>query len=197
MTELLFQPEPAAAGGSGVRRFDTDEALLQRVLTPYRAKCTEYLKSVVVVSEGELGEGGKLSAECTFEIPESCYIDDTGHFNSVEFNICYNQMAYYLIAKAVQERLTAPFDQWSMEDFWHRQLGDILITDFSSSFRVAMRGRFFRGGMDILDVIAWDANDIRDALVVVKTQCRYYDEHGGDSKGNVTAAITNPPKLRD
>jgi hypothetical protein len=34
-------------------------------------------------------------------IPESCYIDDTGHFNAVEFNICFNQLAYVLFGKCV------------------------------------------------------------------------------------------------
>ncbi|WP_329406118.1 FcoT family thioesterase [Streptomyces sp. NBC_00704] len=178
------------------RRLPTDEPLLHRVLTPYRAKRCEYLKTADVIVDGNPNDGGRLAAECTFEIPESCYIDDTGHFNSVEFNICYNQMAYYLIAKSVQDALTEPFNQWGMDDFWHRQLGDILITDFSSSFRVPMRGRFFEGSMEIVDIVAWDANDIRDALVVVKTSCRYHDEHGGDSKGDVTAAITNPPPLK-
>lgn len=196
MTEVQQRPETRPDSPTAIR-YPTDEPLLHRVLTPYRAKQCEYLKTVDVICDGRLGEGGRLSAECTFEIPESCYIDDTGHFNSVEFNICYNQMAYYLIAKIVQDGLAEPFNQWSMEDFWHRQLGDILITDFASSFRVQMRGRFFKGGMDILDVVAWDANDIRDALVVVKTFCHYYDEHGGDSKGHVTAAITNPPPLQD
>ncbi|MER5466884.1 MULTISPECIES: FcoT family thioesterase [unclassified Streptomyces] len=196
MTELLQRPGERADSATATR-YPTDEPLLQRVLTPYRAKRCEYLRTAEVICDGGPGEGSRLSAECTFEIPESCYIDDTGHFNSVEFNICYNQMAYYLIAKAVQDGLTEPFNQWSMNDFWHRQLGDILITDFSSSFRVPMRGRYFQGGMEILDIVAWDANDIRDALVVVKTFCRYYDEHGGDSKGYVTAAITNPPPLQD
>ena len=37
-----------------------------------------------------------------------CCIDDTGHFNSVEFHICYNQTLYYTVAKSVQERLVRP-----------------------------------------------------------------------------------------
>jgi (3R)-3-[(carboxylmethyl)amino]fatty acid synthase len=180
---------------AAVARYPTDPELLGRVLRPYRAKNCEYLTSAEVTIVGDPPDNGRLTVACRFEIPESCYIDDTGHFNSVEFNICYNQMAYYAVAKSVQDRLVEPFSAWSMDDFWTRQLSDILITDFRSSFRVAMRGRHFRGDLEIVDVAAWDGNDLRDPLVVIRTRCHYWDEHGGDSFGEVTAAITNPPPL--
>jgi hypothetical protein len=173
--------------------YPNDDELLARVLQPYRSKNCVYLKKAVVTVDGDPPDNGRLAAVCKFEIPESCYIDSTGHFNSVEFNICYNQMAYYVIAKSVKERIIAPFAQWSLNDFWERQLGDILITDFRSAFRSQMRGRFFDGEVEIMDVAAWEGSDVRDPLVVVRTRCRYWDEHGGDSHGEVSAAITNPP----
>lgn len=175
--------------------YPTDEELLKRVMGPYQSKNCVYLQEAVVGVVGENPDDRRLTASCRFEIPESCYIDDTGHFNSVEFNICYNQMAYFLIAKAVKEGLTHPFSEWSLEDFWKRQLGDILITDFSSAFRVQMRGRFFRGEMEIVEIVAWEGSDVRDPLVVIRTKCRYWDEHGGDAHGEVSVAITNPPTL--
>jgi hypothetical protein len=175
--------------------FPNDTELLTRVMRPYRAKNCVYLQSAEVLVEPSGADGLGVTARCTFAIPESCYIDDTGHFNSVEFNICYNQMSYYLIAKLVKESAAHPFDGWSMTDFWDRQLGDILITDFRSAFRTQMSGRFFRGEVEIIEVVAWDGSDIRDPLVVVRTRCRYWDEHGGESHGEVTAAITNPPPL--
>jgi hypothetical protein len=177
-----------------VTSFPNDDELLPRVMRPYRAKNCVYLQEALVTAEG-VGADRRVKAACTFEIPESCYIDDTGHFNSVEFNICYNQMAYYIIAKSVKESLIYPFDQWSVEDFWERQLGDILITDFRSAFRTQMRGRLFRGEVETIDVVAWEGSDIRDPLVVMRTRCRYWDAHGGESHGEVTAAITNPPPL--
>src|SRR6188768_4512201 len=30
------------------------------------------------------------------------YIRDTGHFNAIEFNICYNQIVYVLLAQCVE-----------------------------------------------------------------------------------------------
>jgi hypothetical protein len=187
METLSFMP---------VTHYQNDDELLHRVMRPYRAKNCVYLKEAQVTVTGEPPENGRLVAACKFEIPESCYIDDTGHFNSVEFNICYNQMAYYIVAKIIKEKAVQPFAQWSLDDFWNLQLGDIFITDFRSAFRVQMRGRHFHGEVEIVDIAAWDGNDVRDPLVVIRTTCRYWDEHGGDSKGEVSAAITNPPAVR-
>jgi hypothetical protein len=189
MTKLAVRPKKAQVA------HPNDPELLHKVLTPYRAKKCEYLRSAAVTMDGHPHEGGRFSATCMLEIPESCYIDDTGHFNSVEFNICYNQMAYYIVAKSVKEKLIEPFSRWTMDDFWTRQLGEILITDFRSAFRIPMRGRFFQGEIDVVDVAEWDGTDVRDALVVLRTTCRYWDEFGGDSRGEVTAAIINPPQV--
>ncbi|ARQ70777.1 FcoT family thioesterase [Streptomyces marincola] len=185
MTQLL--------DATGRRVHPTDAELLHRVLTPYRAKRCEYLTEAEVTHEGDPHEGGQLVASCSFEIPESCYIDDTGHFNSVEFNICFNQMAYYLMAKSVKESLIEPFSRWTLEQFWDRQLADVFITDFRSTFRSAMRGRRFKGEIRVVDIAEWDGNDLRDPLVMLRTEARYWDEHGGESHGEIAAAITNPP----
>jgi FcoT-like thioesterase domain len=182
-------------------RYPNDPELLSRVLRPYRAKNCEYLRSVTVTMDGDAVTGGAgtpgglLTAACEFEIAESCYIDDTGHFNAVEFNICYNQMAYYVLAKSVQEGLMEPFSQWSIDDFWERQLSNILITDFRSSFRSAMSGQIFHGELKVLAVTQWDGSDVRDPLISLRTECRYWDEHGGECRGDVSAAITNPPQF--
>lgn len=176
-------------------QYSSDAELLARVMQPYRSKNCVYLKEVLVEASGESPHESRVAAACRFEIPESCYIDDTGHFNSVEFNICFNQMAYYLLAKSVKEGLIHPFSEWSMEDFWDRQLGDILITDFKSAFRAHMRGRSFRGEIEIVEIITWDGSDIRDPLLVVRSRCRYWDGYGGDCHGEVSVAITNPPVL--
>ncbi|WEH36338.1 FcoT family thioesterase [Streptomyces sp. AM 4-1-1] len=177
--------------GTGAVGFGTDDALLAQVLRPYRQNC-QYLKSaglkVLDASEGP----GLVTADCEFEIPESCYIDDTGHFNSVEFNICYNQMLYYTVAKVVQERLVEPLSAWTMEDYWARQLADFLITDFRSSFKRAMRGGRFSGDITLLDVVEWEGDDLREPLLVLHTSCRYWDENGGNCHGDVRVAITHP-----
>jgi len=75
------------------------------ILKPYRENAT-YLKAAEIVEVNDktaiAGTDQKLIiGKGRFSIPESCYIDSTGHFNAVEFNICYNQLAYVLFAGCI------------------------------------------------------------------------------------------------
>lgn len=170
-----------------VATYTTDRELLSLVLRPYRVHC-QYLKTAVL----EVAQSQMPTVSADLEIGESCYIDDTGHFNAVEFNICYNQLAYYLIAKSVQEGLLPALRGWTLDDFWRAQLPDILITDFSSRFKRKMRGKRFFGSVSLADVVSLDKSAWWKPLIVLHTSCRFWDELGGLSVGKVTIAITNP-----
>ncbi|MBD9722526.1 FcoT family thioesterase [Streptomyces caniscabiei] len=164
----------------------TDESLLDRVLRPYKAHC-KYLKSADVTERD-----GRLTARCTFSIPESCYIDDTGHLNSVEVNICYNQMMYYLVARSVQEGLGTAFAGWTPDDFWKRQLPDILIARFSSSFRRPVNPRDFSGEMEFRSVtLRAPAGGL--PFLHAETAFRYWDSEAGRCDGEAVLAIVNIP----
>jgi (3R)-3-[(carboxylmethyl)amino]fatty acid synthase len=165
----------------------TDRELLSLVLRPYRTYC-KYLQSAVL----EVEPDREPTVAGDFEIGDSCYIDDTGHFNAVEFNICYNQLAYYLIAKSVQEGLIPVLRNWTLGDFWRLQLPNILITDFRSTFKRKMRGKRFSGSVTLTDVVRLEKSDWSDPLIVLYTSCRFWDEPGGLATGKVTLAITNP-----
>ena len=165
---------------------DCDQNFLDSVLEPYKPNC-RYIRTAAVDVDGRTA---RLRIRGTFGIPESCYIADTGHFNAVEFNICYNQMAYCLIAKAVDESLIYPFDSWTMEDYWERQLPNILISDFRSRFRRPMLSASFSGSIDFVEV----AQRYGDRpLVTIDTTCQFSDDSGCSSEGSVKLAITNPP----
>jgi hypothetical protein len=180
---------------AAVATYPADPELLSLVLRPYRAKNCQYLRTAVL----ELAQNQLPTVSGDFEIGESCYIDDTGHFNSVEFNICYNQLIYYLIAKSVQEGLLPALRGWTLDDFWRSQLPDILITSFSSSFKRKMQARRFFGSVSLEDVVRVDKSAWSQSLIVLHTSCRFWDEPpvnrggpGGLSVGKVTIAITNP-----
>ncbi|GAA4656462.1 FcoT family thioesterase [Streptomyces buecherae] len=166
--------------------YGSDGHLLERVLTPYKPHC-RYLKSATVTRQGEPRDGGRVSARGEFGIPESCYIDDTGHFNSVEFNLCFNQLVYYLLAKSVKERAMWPFSTWTLDEFWARQLPDILIVDFRSTFRRAMRGRAFWGEIDVVGMDERDGDD--GSIALVSTLCRYGEEEMPACHGGVRLAV--------
>lgn len=163
-----------------------DAALLERVLLPYKPDC-RYLTSAVVASEGDLA-----SAEGDFAIDESCYIDDTGHFNSVEFNICYNQLTYYLIAKSIKEGLVPELRHWSMDDYWTHQLPGILIAGFASTFRKPIDPKAFSGRVRFTKMLRRATRADGGHLVLARTQCHYWDATGGRADGEVRVALVDP-----
>ncbi|MFF9768371.1 FcoT family thioesterase [Streptomyces sp. NPDC014636] len=166
------------------RSYATDVDLLARVLVPYKEHC-KYLQSAHVTSGLE-----GTSARCEFAIPESCYIDDTGHLNSVEVNIAYNQMMYYLVAKSVKEGLLAGLDDWTLDDFWRHQLPDILIARFAGTYRRPVNPRSFSGEMAFQSVTRREPGG-GEPFLHAETSYRYWDADGGRCDGRVTLAFVN------
>ena len=165
---------------------NNDEILLEKVLKAYKANC-KYLKSAKLIQEGDPQNRGRIIGRCELSIPESCYIDDTGHFNSVEFNICYNQMTYYVIAKSIKEGLMASFKSWTMDNYWAKQLSDIYIVNFESSFRRPIQSSKFWGEIEFTNI------RVRSGMIYIVTKCRYWDDKDGNCSGNVKLAIVNSP----
>ncbi|MCS0637588.1 FcoT family thioesterase [Streptomyces sp. LP05-1] len=167
------------------RSWDTDEELLPQVLRPYKAHC-KYLLSASVGTAA-----GRVTARCDLAIPESCYIDDTGHLNAVEVNISYNQMMYYTVAKAVKEELLPAFDGWTLDDYWRHQLPDILIARFSGNFRRPINARAFHGEIEFLSVERRSPGG--ESLLLADTSYRYWDDTGGRCDGTVKLAFRDAP----
>ncbi|UED87276.1 FcoT family thioesterase [Streptomyces profundus] len=170
--------------------FGHDKVLLDRVLKVYKPHC-RYLLTTSVRADGDPGEpDGLIRLRGDFRISESCYIDDTGHFNAVEFNICFNQMIYFIMAKSLQERVLGVFSSWDMDTFWRRQLPDMFIVDFSSSFRRPMRGREFWGELDIVRATRRDGGN--GPLVFLDTLCRFGEAAAPACRGKVRLALREP-----
>ncbi|MFB8103445.1 FcoT family thioesterase [Streptomyces sp. NPDC056007] len=169
---------------SALRAFATDEDLLPRVLTPYKPHCRYLLRAEVSALPGGLSR-----VRAAFTIPESCYIDDTGHLNAVEVNIAYNQMMYYLVAKSVKEGLLTGFESWTLEDFWRHQLPDILIARFTSRFQRPIDARDFHGEMEFRSISRRSPGG--KPLLMATTAYRYGDAQGGRCDGDATLAFVN------
>lgn len=169
---------------SAIVKYPDDPSLLSRVLSPYKEHC-QYLKSATLNAEGNLNNGEYLTGNAIFQIPESCYIDDTGHFNAVEFNICYNQLMYYTIAKAVKEQAAEMFRHWNMDMYWRRQLPDVLITDFRSCFKRPLESKHFYGEIEFVA-----SRSIR-SFQYINTLIRFTDDGKGYCEGAVKLAIIN------
>jgi hypothetical protein len=175
----LARPKDAAS-------IEVADDLLGLVLRPYKPHC-RYLKRASIAAEGE----DRVTARGQFAIPESCYIASTGHFNAVEFNICYNQLAYTLMAACIEHKLVRPLAHWSMSEYKERQLPDFLIVSFGSEFRSPMQADRFEG------VVTIERVSVRRGSIFMKTSVRFDDHRGGRSRGEVMFAILNGASGRE
>ncbi len=168
---------------SAVRSIPVELELRDAVLAPYKEHCRYLERATVEVSENGEEFVARISGD--MGIPDSCYIDDTGHFNSVEFNICYNQLVYLLMAQCVVSGITPEFSAMTIEEYLARQLPDVLIHDFSSKFKRPLDPARFRGTVSIL------AANQRSKFVLVKTRCEFEDGSGGSAWGDILLAIVD------
>ncbi len=167
--------------------------LLVSVLAPYKEHC-KYLKKVFIVGEGAAesnggdshAASGLITAKGEFSIPSSCYIDDTGHFNSVEFHICYNQFIYVLLAYCVENRLLSAMQDMDLEEYKRQQLPNILLVQFSTTFKRPIRNPdHFHGRLTIKRAV------VRGKTIYIKTHCVFFDNNNGFSEGDMLLAIVD------
>uniref|UniRef100_F8TTI0 (2E)-enoyl-[ACP] glycyltransferase n=1 Tax=uncultured Acidobacteria bacterium A3 TaxID=1036853 RepID=F8TTI0_9BACT len=170
------------AGATAAPEVVVDPQTLAQVLAPYKPHC-QYLRTAVVEYAGTADT--VAAATGRFSIPESCYIASTGHFNAVEFNICYNQLTYCLLAKCIEDNALRCFDGWTPADFRRRQLSDFLIARFFSSFHKPLAGLSFEGRVAVVKIA------VRRDQTFMKTICRFDDDRGGAAEGGATIAIVN------
>jgi len=160
---------------------DINQELLDRFLEPYLEHC-KYLKKAQF-KYPELQSGEAWTIEGDFAIPESCYIDDTGHFNSVEFNICFTQLFYVAIAHLLQNNISKTLAGLDLETYKHRQLSNFLIVKFSSSFKKTISASNFQGTLQI------NRCTISADLIIMDTTCAFTDNNKGKATGKVTIAV--------
>lgn len=176
---------------------DIEKDFMAKILKPYREHAT-YLKSASLVSystpETYQDKNFLIKAVGTFSIPESCYIDDTGHFNSVEFNICYNQLAYVTFAYCIKEDIISKvFPQWlekvklDYNQFLEKQLSSMLIVKIDGKFLKPLDAKHFYGEISIEKFV------ISGRAKFAYTDVKYFDEEGVKSTGSVLLAFNNNP----
>ena len=172
------------------RRLEGNPALLEQVLKPYKPGC-RYLKSALLeytadaplsLARGHPGTG-PLMARGRFSIPESCYIASTGHFNAVEYTLCYNQLGHYLLAECFRHRLLAPALDWTLSEYLRRQLSDCLLAEFSCTFHGPINSLGFEGWVSFEKVTA------RSKATFIQTRCGFSDGQGGQAEGEVLLAL--------
>jgi hypothetical protein len=164
------------------------------ILKPYRQNAT-YLKSAEITQVNDKsamtpGSDQKLVVgKGRFSIPESCYIDDTGHFNAVEFNICYNQLAYVLFAGCIDAGLmhkvrAGEVEIPSMMEFKRHQLPAMMIVSLESRYFKQLNSKDFTAELTISKISA-----VGNAWFFFTT-ITFSDSEGVKAKGSVTLAFS-------
>lgn len=164
------------------------------ILKPYRANAT-YLKSAEIThftDKASIVAGSAdqrlVTGRGCFAIPKSCYIDDTGHFDAVEFNICYNQLAYVLFAKCIDaglmQRLRSDkIDIPSIPEFKRQQLPAMVIVSLESRYYKQLNSINFTGELTINKM-----SPVGSAWFFFTT-ITFADHEGIKAKGSVVLAF--------
>lgn len=162
-----------------------DVALLDRTMTPYAGKNTVYLKRAAAERRGDsvFGTGD-------FGFQQSCYIEETGHFNAVEFIISYNQLIYYTLAASVRDGLIPQLSNWDLADYWQRQLPSVLISKMATRFRQPINSRSYRGVLTITDI---EFRERSRPMIALQTNVEFSDDEIGSALGDVEIALIDLP----
>jgi hypothetical protein len=188
-------PLPAANDPAPRLPMPIEADFISEILSPYRSH-SRYLKDARILdfrdksNEGPAAATGLITAEGRFSIDESCYIEDTGHFNAVEFNICYNQLAYVMFGKCVAEGLMKRLrceqvDVPTFSEFKRHQLPNMVIVNIESRYYRQLDARSFTGTLR-LDRIS----PVGGAWFFFTTMT-FADREGVKAKGSVVLAF-NP-----
>jgi hypothetical protein len=171
------------------------EEFVTDILKPYRAHA-RYLKSAEIThcNTAMPPDGTKhaslITAAGRFSIDESCYIDDTGHFNAAEFIICYNQLAYVMFAKCVDAGLIHPL--WrekasipSMAEYKRDQLPRMVIVSVEGvRFFKQMKSDDFRAELSLKKA------SVKGSTWFLLTSITFSDCDGVQAKGSVMLAFS-------
>jgi hypothetical protein len=176
--------------GAVERHPELPDSFVALVLQPYESKKTIYIKRAWIEAEAGATSAlkGAIRGRAQFSIPESCYIDATGHFNAVEFVICFNQLAYVYAAYLAGRGLLPGSN--NIGEFKSKQLAGMLITELKSRFNRPIDSRSFEGEVRIDTPEVESANYWRQIFYV-----RFWDTAGGNAEGAITAAFLKPDKL--
>jgi hypothetical protein len=165
------------------------EAFLADILKPYRRNA-RYLVSAEITHVSNVASrqvvqlrSSLMRGMGTFAIPQSCDIDDAGHFNAVEFTICYNQLAYVLFGKCIETGLLEDLRFLTFAEYKRQQLPSWLIVSIESQYLKSLNRERFYGELSLNRVVA-----VHRALFFFTT-IAFSDEEEVKATGSVVLAF--------
>ncbi len=184
----LMSRSPADIGIGCLLPIDVSQEFVADILRPYRANA-RYLKSAQITHVRDPDSDGKgtpiMAATGRFAIPQSCYIDDTGHFNAVEFNICFNQLAYVFFGKCFEMGIVPKLRYLTHGEYRRHQLQSCFIVSLESRFLKPLKSGDFSGEL-VLNKLHWTAG-----VPFFFTSIAFSDADGVKARGSVVL-VFNP-----
>ena len=184
----------------GPDTWEVEGDFVREILSPYKDHAT-YLRSAFIVDapvpadESARQDGEKkalMTAFGEFAIPESCYIDDTGHFNAVEFNICFNQLAYVLFAECFRKDLLSKVAPalakklgLNYAGYRTHQLSSMFIVKYQSKFKQPIDSDLFHGELSVKRMSSMSNT------FFAHTHIAFSDANGGCADGDVLLAFAS------
>ncbi|MEL7039590.1 MAG: FcoT family thioesterase [Cyanobacteria bacterium J06592_8] len=160
-----------------------DNDFLLKTLQPYSSKEAVYLQEVSVLSLGKLGSDSNYIVQGKFSIESPCYVDETGHFNAVEFVICYNQIMAVSLAYATQNKLLLCLQDLTVEEFYILFMSGTYITRLESTYKSLINPKEFSCKFEVI------MERKRSRLSILKTLVEFSDRQGGIALGQVDLAL--------
>lgn len=179
---------------------------LAKIVAPYKPTGTDYLREASVAqiyspldADIDLSETEPpiITTRGRFRIPSSCYIQSTGHFNAVEFLICFNQLAYTTFGYIIQEKILADlpdgrissvcraeFGSLTIDQFFSKQLSSMLILKTETRFTRVIDANDFQAELAVQSLF------YRKGTTFAQTTCRFTDSQGGSADGTVLLAYS-------
>lgn len=162
---------------SGQTSEKVDPEVLSFMLEPYSSDC-RYLQEAFFYNKDDLGIAGK------FSIPHSFYVASTGHFNAVEFVICFDQLYYVFFGEAVRRGLFPKMELDSLEDCRKALLSDRCTKEFKDiRFKTQINPKSFSGCFFIRD----RKKDEKSEAWLIDS--KFKDSTGGKATGQVTVCF--------
>ena len=160
------------------------QGVIDFMLEPYFPECRYLKEASIEYDQGDSRYNNHPLIRGRFEIPSCFYGNGPGHFNATEFLICFNQMAYVLLADGIEKKLLPELKMNSMEDFKKIQLESSYIARIKDIvFRKAIDPKTFSGYLNIDGVKSMGKNTFYSMSISFK------DNEDGNARGSFLIAI--------
>lgn len=90
-----------------------------------------------------------IIVDSDFSIKESCISNISTHFSSIDFNICYSQLFFYLLGEVIDNKLLNVLSNWDIDNFLKFQSTHFLTIKLSNNFYKVMNTENFKGTIKI------------------------------------------------